>query len=360
MINNISIEGFKCFDKGKFSFRPITFLTGGNACGKSSLLQLLLLLSKIEGENEQLVFPQIGNISLGLPNKLLSTSTQNGKISVSICVDDKSYFFDLKIKEGIGYQNCFVVSGNEIDSFKKHFSQYYLSAERLGPQTFHKIGGRNGYVGMHGEFAVETIALYEKNGRLSNPKGYTIPTLGCANVGFTDICEKWLSKIFDKTEISISDIGDDAMERLMLKNDSEFFIPYATGFGITYCLPIVVQGLICAIGRKGVLLIENPEVHLHPKSQSMLGRFLAQIAKCGVQIIVETHSEHIINGARIEMGNKNFSSYMNVIYFSKDNGKFAQKEIEINEYGELDSWPKGFFDQEENDLYELLSNQLKK
>ncbi len=74
----------------------------------------------------------------------------------------------------------------------------------------------------------------------------------------------------------------------------EFYLPTATGFGITYVLPIIVQALVASTLENSVLIVENPEAHLHPLSQSSLGKFLALVAWSGVQVLVETHSEHII------------------------------------------------------------------
>ena len=80
---------------------------------------------------------------------------------------------------------------------------------------------------------------------------------------------------------------------LKYKNEGEFYEPTATGFGISYVIPIVVQALVASTMNNSVLIIENPEAHLHPYSQSQLGKFLTLVALNGVQIIVETHSEHI-------------------------------------------------------------------
>lgn len=73
--------------------------------------------------------------------------------------------------------------------------------------------------------------------------------------------------------------------------------PANVGFGYTYILPIIVSGLIAQKGQ--ILIVENPEAHLHPKAQSEIAKFLALVASCGVQIYIESHSEHILNGLRI-------------------------------------------------------------
>lgn len=89
------------------------------------------------------------------------------------------------------------------------------------------------------------------------------------------------------------------------------------GFGITYALPILVSGLTVPEG--GMLLVENPEAHLHAKAQSNMGYFLARMAAAGVRVIIETHSEHIVNGIRrmIVEGKSEMSHKDMTIYFSK-------------------------------------------
>ncbi len=69
------------------------------------------------------------------------------------------------------------------------------------------------------------------------------------------------------------------------------------GFGITYVLPILVAILSSRAGA--LLLIENPEAHLHPKGQAEMGALLARAASCGIQVLIETHSDHVLNGIRV-------------------------------------------------------------
>ena len=78
--------------------------------------------------------------------------------------------------------------------------------------------------------------------------------------------------------------------------DTGFLRPVHCGFGITQILPIIVAAL--SIPKGDLLLIENPEVHLHPAGQALMGQFLAEVAHSGIQVIVETHSDHILNGIR--------------------------------------------------------------
>src|ERR1039458_3730849 len=73
--------------------------------------------------------------------------------------------------------------------------------------------------------------------------------------------------------------------------------PSNIGYGLTYAFPLLVAGLCADPGQ--VLIVDSPEAHLHPRGQSRMGQFLAQAAAPGPQVIVETHSDHVLNGILI-------------------------------------------------------------
>lgn len=89
---------------------------------------------------------------------------------------------------------------------------------------------------------------------------------------FSANCEEWLNLIIPDTKIQYSVDVERSITTLMLQNQGEFHLPIATGFGITYVLPIIVQALAASMIKNSVLIVENPEAHLHPLSQSRLGK----------------------------------------------------------------------------------------
>ncbi len=117
-----------------------------------------------------------------------------------------------------------------------------------------------------------------------------------------------------------------------------------SGFGFSQVLPVIIQALLN--GQKSILLLEQPEIHLHPELEMKLAYFLLCMAKDDKQIIVETHSEHIVNQLILEsLRTKN---KLSTIYFlSREVGEDITSidEVVINEYGAIDNWPEGFFDQ---------------
>ena len=141
-------------------------------------------------------------------------------------------------------------------------------------------------------------------------------------------------------------------------SDTEFLHPNNIGFGITYVLPIIVSGLIAQKGC--MMIVENPEAHLHPSGQSRIGQFLGRIAGSGIQVVVETHSEHVINGVRLATLKKSISpKKVSILYFSQDTraGTPKVEPINVTIDNDLTKWPAGFFDQEQRDLAEIIKNR---
>lgn len=126
------------------------------------------------------------------------------------------------------------------------------------------------------------------------------------------------------------------------------------GFGLTYALPIIVS--VLSLSENSLFLVENPEAHLHPFSQSRLGAFLAIMSELGRQIFVETHSDHFVNGVRlaIKSGLARGDSVSFAFFEPPLHGETAEvTSISVDDRGILSQWPRGFFDQIESDLSRL-------
>lgn len=118
-----------------------------------------------------------------------------------------------------------------------------------------------------------------------------------------------------------------------------------SGFGISQILPILVAGYF--IPKNSTFILEEPEIHLHPKAQFEIGTFLHDVAKNNVQIFVETHSEHLLLRLQRHIASGELSPKdVNVFYiYSDEKGKDKiDKLIPIGEDGYFsEKWPKGFF-----------------
>ena len=171
-----------------------------------------------------------------------------------------------------------------------------------------------------------------------------------------------MAKIVRPTQIDAEWFPNTSVTRLRFKTPglrTEWTRAPNAGFGISYALPIVVAALRAEVG--GLLLVENPEAHLHPAGQSKIGDFLARIAADGVQIFLETHSDHVLNGIRVAVANGSAALLPEqvVIHFFRaedDEGPTLQS-MELGRTGQLSAWPDGFFDQTQVDLAALASKR---
>ena len=137
---------------------------------------------------------------------------------------------------------------------------------------------------------------------------------------------------------------------LRTSDETDFHRPVHVGFGLTQVLPIVVAALSANAGD--IILIENPEVHLHPAGQALMGQFLAEVAKAGVQVIVETHSDHVLNGIRRSVKAEILKLELVAIHFFRPRSMGGSQVISplLDKTGNIDIWPEGFFDQFDKDM----------
>lgn len=126
------------------------------------------------------------------------------------------------------------------------------------------------------------------------------------------------------------------------------------GFGLSYVLP-VLTALIAA--RSGdLVIIENPEAHLHPRGQTKLGELAARAAAADIQLVVETHSDHFLDGIRVAAREKVIDpSATKIHYFTRHGAEAAVITPAIMPDGSLTEWPSGFFDEREENLIRLLA-----
>lgn len=135
----------------------------------------------------------------------------------------------------------------------------------------------------------------------------------------------------------------------------------SVGVGISQVLPTIVMALLAPEGS--ILVFEQPEVHLHPKVQSVLGDFFLGIIACGKQCLVETHSEHLINRIRRRIAESRDGALLSQlrIYFVDREGSASQfRAVEPNEYGAILNWPKGFFDEVEEEASLIMQAAFEK
>lgn len=128
------------------------------------------------------------------------------------------------------------------------------------------------------------------------------------------------------------------------------------GVGVSQVLPILVMCLLA--DTDSTLVFEQPELHLHPKVQTLLGDFFLSMALCNKQCIVETHSEYFIDRLRFRIAaaspEKELNSQAKIYFVEKPSQGSSFREVVINEYGAISDWPEGFFDQSQQQAEEIL------
>ncbi|MCL6590796.1 MAG: DUF3696 domain-containing protein [Firmicutes bacterium] len=134
------------------------------------------------------------------------------------------------------------------------------------------------------------------------------------------------------------------------------------GVGVSQVLPILVSCLLAEPDT--TLIFEQPELHLHPKVQTLLGDFFLSMALLGKQCLIETHSEYLINRLRLRAAaaplEKDLTSRMKLYFVEKNEDTSTFREVVINEYGAILDWPEGFFDQSQLEAERILRAATKK
>ncbi len=127
------------------------------------------------------------------------------------------------------------------------------------------------------------------------------------------------------------------------------------GVGVSQVIPILV---ICLLAEAdSTLVFEQPELHLHPKVQTLLGDFFLSMALCNKQCIVETHSEYLIDRLRFRIAaakGHDLTDQAKIYFVEKPGAASTFRQVEINEYGAITDWPEGFFDQSQQQAEEIL------
>ena len=389
MITGIDLKHFKCFDLLKLPLRPLTLLSGANASGKSSVLQALLLLHQTITEHEwsHRLLLNGGAIRLGTVADVVDQRARRS-CQIALRTDENEIRWEFagepvdmsmavtrvwtdereweRRPEGWYQsvpQNAHEFSwdlhelypwqfGNELGSPVSLHRLCYLSAERAGPQQVYPLEDlwfRRG-VGSSGEYAVS--ALYAGRDE-PVPGGLAIEKVSPTRLRQV---EARMDRFFPGCELELQKIPHTNAVTLGLRtsNDVNFHAPVHTGYGLTQVLPIIVAAL--SSGPKGLLLIENPEVHLHPVGQASMGEFLAEVATAGTQVIMETHSDHVLNGIRRAVKKRLMSADDAALHFfrprwhSEREGLPQVQSPILDSDGNIDSWPDGFFDQFDKDM----------
>lgn len=382
MITGLEISNFKSHKYTCIQLGYLTVLTGINGCGKTSVIQSLLLLRQSFLKNRLALGLDLNQplCNIGIADDALYQLAENGIIKFVFSTDDnKEYVFEFDAEKGLKDSFIRKHQYNEVASriedldgislFNNDFQ--YISASRWGGKSIFPKES----------FAVEVqkqISQSEGQGELVAHFLYKYGSENILNYYDTDEQDLsllaqviyWEQKISPNVTINVETGRDNNSFTIGYGFDGEDeqtkpirdLRAENIGFGISYTLPVIVAILSAKPGA--LVIIENPEAHLHPQGQSELARLISKAASFGVQIIVETHSDHIINGIQIackehgENAERGIDNSLVKVYsfYGKVKQVSQKEEIVIKSDGLLELQPKGFFDQAENDMYKLYNS----
>ncbi|MBG0814239.1 DUF3696 domain-containing protein [Planomonospora sp. ID82291] len=388
MIDRLVISNFKAFDSVGIPLAPYTLLSGLNSSGKSTVLQALALLrqanaSGLLADYSEYVedgavggFPLNGElVELGTGQDILHEDyiAEQGKapeIGFELTAGSaaplrfrarygrEDDLLPLTVCEPSVYLHPDHREGEAAYTLFNHGFQY-LRADRINPAVTyprsHEMAVRRGFLGTRGEFTIDF--LRHNQDEIVPAKALHHPE---ASSRLLDQVEAWMGEICPGVKIETSAIEQTDLVRLGFQFTRAGQLttnprrPTNVGFGLTYVLPVVVA---CLTARPGaMILLENPEAHVHPQGQSAMARLTCAAASAGAQLIVETHSDHILNGVRLAVKREQLSAGDVLLHYFQRNAEGVVDVVSpsIGPDGMLSQWPSGFFDEWDRSLDQLL------
>jgi predicted ATPase len=333
MINSITLKAFKSFLYRELDLENLTILTGLNSSGKSSIIQSLQILDKAFKNEKNLLLDGHGT-EADLRNK-------NSKEAIELSIEINNVEYSIEFPNN---QKTF-----DSRVFPK---VWHISANRFGPQLSIPISNdaqSKNMIGKNGENVLQCIKYYDSINPVSLDESIKHPD----SISFTllENIRTWLKVIspnvdFNYEVIDISDTSYATYDGHRATN---------VGFGLSYILPVITTLLVSTIEKNNLVIIENPEAHLHPKGQTELAKLICLCAKLGTQVIVETHSDHIFTGIRLFIKENDFANKTLIHWFELNESRNTDvTTIFIDNDGRVNDWPKGFFDQFELNHSKLI------
>lgn len=364
MIDNININNFKSLKNVSVQPKNLNILMGLNGMGKSSFIQVLLLLIQSDKIIDNYIELNGSLVDVGVGKDILYQFAKDDliKFSISFCNGTDISWDFIYEKDKDKLQSKAVLSPEQINNFKRQTSNFqYIAAERVGPEDFYDVSNvivsDKKHIGLNGEFSAYYLNLFGSSHVV--PENMRIST---SSDKLLEQTNAWLSKISPNIKLNtkyIPEINKVVLDYqfALLHGQTNSFKPKNVGFGITYVIPVILSLLTSERGK--IIIIENPESHIHPRGQAELGNLIALAAANGAQLFIETHSDHILNGIRVAVKQQNIIEHeVNIMYFDKittENEQYTNINfIEIDKRGELSEYPKDFLDEWNNQLIKLI------
>ena len=406
MITELRAQNFKSWqDTSALQFAPLTGFFGANSSGKTSILQVLLMLKQTAEQpadwNEPLYFgDEASLVNLGSFDDIIHRPTNDPSLDLSVSWKQvelhlaNSFSFSTSIIKKHGHPDLVefgYVSEGQIrkiewtpqgykfksayDSISAELFRCYGVVSPNGPlesfsffqEAFENLFSRILYLGPLREYPRRR---YPWKG--DHPIGIgqygekTTSALLSGHIRRLPIDEqipKWLQKlelIHSYDVQPVSDTGGD-YELLVKQYKGGPEVPLTdVGFGVSQVLPVLI---LCYYAPEGsILILEQPEAHLHPKVQSELADVLIDVVKNRkVQIILESHSAHLLHRLQRRIAEEQMSADETALYFCQiNNGTSEIEQLDVDEYGNIRNWPQNFFGDDLGDLVEKTKAEMQR
>lgn len=386
-LTSLSISGFKCFRRLELPISSLTVLSGFNASGKSTTLQSLLLMSQaLRSSPHARHLPLNGSmVRLGTAGEVVARGSK-GPIIFGFASETASVSWSFRAfartPEDGGYEEEPDVGGDRerLELFARTQGEFqeeepvarisspdheshplvsmirdvvFLGATRDSRMDIHSapddaepVHGDVGFEGQHAAWWYVRMADNPVDAARRHPEDDRITVRAQVDA--------WLGALFPGAGANAEAIAGTGLSKFALRmgRTGDWSRPANIGYGLTYAFPLIVALLVARTGQ--IVVVDSPEAHLHPRAQSRMGQMLAQFAAAGVQILIETHSDHVLSGIRLGVRAKLLRPDQVDIHFfsgvSETNGVISTN---VDERGMLSAWPDGFFDQADVDLAEL-------
>ncbi len=332
IFDKLSLNGFKSFKNQDITLSQLTLLTGINSSGKSSIVHALRMLNQAY-RHENPILPGYGDVD-ELKNRdsawpITITGWHDSVPAISMHIS--------------GLED---IISELHPSALPELDLTYISASRFGPQN-HIAIDTSDRIGELGENILKSIDTHQDD---IIPDILRHPDSEGETLLFN--LRAWINAISPGTKFT-HEIIKHADTSYMEFNG---FRSSNVGFGLSYTLPVIASLLVASVKKNQIVMIENPEAHLHPRAQTEMAQLICMATEAGVQTVVETHSDHLFDGVRIYARKHPGFANKTAIHWCEI-GSYGNTKLEsprLLDNGKLESWPKGLFDQFEINADELL------
>ena len=433
MITHIRMKNFKSWaDSGEVQLAPLTGFFGTNSSGKSSLLQMLLLLKQTaeQEDAEEVIFwgDENSRVNLGDFREVIHGHQEDEELELEFgCkfpesmtiritqyrlepdeVKFDSFNFETTIKKYGNSQDvnriCYDIGGKGINKIKLEGNEISYCGKRLFTGTYKNCysieettqafpGSNESFYLLSSKFEELFSHVFYLGPTRKHPQRYyhwegdfpetpgqwggqTIDALLSAridqrttpykakNVPIEERISAWLQKMELAYAFEFARSGprdNKNYEFRIQRGPKSIKVTLADiGYGVAQFLPVLVLSYYVPIGS--TLILEEPGTHLHPKAQADIADLLIEVVtERKLQILVESHSEHLLNRLQRRIAEEKISVDKTALYFCRNKDGVSSKErLKVDEFGNISNWPENFFGNEMGELFARAEAEMER